>query len=320
MAFKTKEQLEARSQFLAEANQGELEIEKMDSIKQLSKMTVDELVYRWDCIHAQSQIYSWFLYMTIRDKIPSDLEYGQYLDTLRKINPDHPLCTTKQQRLNTYVNTARFLLAHRIKDISNIGIQPTALHMIAAPRNKEVASVLLRKLKHGNHPIDTVKKIIATVREKHGLDVKPEPEEPEQLEANKEPVAPYTLKVEGGVVANQTDWTEDEKSIIDGESVRYVEPEAEPEAVQPAFTFAGRSASATALKMGLPVHKATLGGDLHRRQELLLELSEMDMSDLTQEQRIEEMMLLNKSYRMADLRLIADHQEIIKRYMPTYSK
>lgn len=159
-------QLEARdAQIEAE---GGFEVQRKEvagidvlSTKDLRKLTVNELVDKWNQLEGDYILLKWKLAMLISDKFKSKIEFGQFLQELRITNPNHPLCTIKQSTFYRYTRAARFCDRFKIYDLKEIGISPTAIYDLSEITNEPVVDYrFIRSIKNKNLPVSEIKRLI----------------------------------------------------------------------------------------------------------------------------------------------------------------
>ena len=159
-------QLEARdAQIEAE---GGFEVQRKEvagidvlSTQALRKLTVNELVDKWNQLEGDYILLKWKLAMLISDKFKSKIEFGQFLQELRITNPNHPLCTIKQSSFYRYTRAARFCDKFKIYDLKEIGISPTAIYDLSEITNEPVVdNRFIRKIKNKNLPVSEIKRLI----------------------------------------------------------------------------------------------------------------------------------------------------------------
>ena len=181
-------QLEARdAQIEAE---GGFEVQRKEvvgidvlSTKTLRKLTVNELVDKWNQLEGDYILLKWKLAMLISDKFKSKIEFGQFLQELRITNPNHPLCTIKQSTFYRYTRAAKFCDKFRIFDLKEIGISPTAIYDLSEITNKPVVDYrFIRNIKNKNLPVSEIKRLIYQAHSIAG-ELIPEPiQSPKKLE------------------------------------------------------------------------------------------------------------------------------------------
>lgn len=131
------------------------------STKTLRKLTVNELVDKWNQLEGDYILLKWKLAMLISDKFKSKIEFGQFLQELRIINPNHPLCTIKQSTFYRYTRAARFCDRFKIYDLKEIGISPTAIYDLSEITNEPVVDYrFIRNIKNKNLPVSEIKRLI----------------------------------------------------------------------------------------------------------------------------------------------------------------
>jgi hypothetical protein len=124
--------------------------------KDLKAMTPDQLADRMLQIDEQAVMLKWVIMMRIRDKFPSDREMGDFVNSIAKYNPEHPLCTITQQSRNRYIHAGRFITRHKITDLVKLKVTPTAVMEIAQPQYRDVADQVLADIRSKGFTVDQV--------------------------------------------------------------------------------------------------------------------------------------------------------------------
>lgn len=164
--FKKRAELETNRQDLL-ANVEVIEIGSeitniaVESTQTLRRLTVDQLVDKWDQLEDDYILLKWKLAMLISDKFKSKIEFGQFLQELRITNPNHALCVITQQTLNRYAHAARFCDRFGIYDLKAIRISPTAIYQLSKPANEAIVDKqFIDKIKKKSLPVAEVERLI----------------------------------------------------------------------------------------------------------------------------------------------------------------
>ena len=165
MIKKKRAQLEARDVLFEEKEFDfqRKQVARIDlfSIQVLQKLTINELADKWDQLEGDYLFLKWKLAMFISDKFKSKIEFGQFLQELRIANPNHTLCTIKQATFYRYARAARFCEKHKINDLKEIGISPTAIYDLSEIANEDVVDDdFISNIKNKNLPVAEIKRLI----------------------------------------------------------------------------------------------------------------------------------------------------------------
>jgi hypothetical protein len=286
--FSSRSEIEARKAFIAGSEQ--TSIWDMDELK---KLTLDELVDRFENVHQQYTLMTWKIMLRIREHFKSDKLMGQFLSELRERDPYHTLCTCSQVTLHRWIQAARFCERQRITDIHKTGMDKTALYHLSSPKNSEVAGKVyaeIKKMKLADRGEKlSVPDVERMIEQAKSITVEREPIEheaheiiehapprlievkdniaqiPEVLEQYQEPEEPHNAPVHAAIPETaQIDWTHVE--LVD-------EDELEAD--------------------------IRLDNNVRRRKALLAELFSLEAYYVSDEQAIEELIRLAKTYRMS---------------------
>jgi len=119
----------------------------------LKKLTLEELAVRYKEIDYQSQLFKGQILLEARDRFQSNIEFGQWLS----VN------FTELNSSNTgkLINLARFFHGDRTLE----GIPVSAGYLISAPKNKEIAEDVYRKIKDKNLKLEEIKAVINSYKQ-----------------------------------------------------------------------------------------------------------------------------------------------------------
>lgn len=238
------------------------------SLSDLKQLTPDQVMDRIEQIDNQAMLYKWRLYWALRQKFPSNIEFGHYLSALRE-RPHSPIIES-QQVINRYINAGRFAEQHKIGSLDQAGVKPSVIYLLSQPQNKAIADAIFRDIRRKNMLHKDVQRMLEQSRAVATLTTEDRP-----------------TAIEGEVIREETPTqavaeSEEQAEQIVSKLMRSIiedETERKPEAV--------------------PV--------ISRRRELLLELSEMDNSGVDEDEIQEDYELLDRSYRRNDLKLSEFH-------------
>jgi hypothetical protein len=313
MAIKSKREIDERMAFIrGEDKEIATQDDSLWSTVNLKKLDNYELLDRLVAVEEESWTIKAKLWWHLRQRFPSDKLFGQFILEIEQ-NPRYENFIGRgQQDRNRMLHAGRFLEANKVASLKKAGVGKSVVYLLSKPANAEVADTVFHQIRRKNMLLRDVERLVEQAKAVSTIE-KAEIE-PERMEYDKSPTDKYTVKVEGGIA--QTDWAIDSEVEELGESIESV---IEHESIKPEFIHVTQEQS-VGLQIDTLKHEIVMDNEARRRRELLSELGEMDCSLFTQEQRIAEMVMLDKSYRMAELRSIADHQEVINRYKPTYKK
>ena len=133
---------------LEHANNQQQFIERAES-NDLTVLTLDQLVERYNQIDQQSQLFKGLILLEARERFKSDKEFGQWIATVELFN------SSRYSNAN-YMNLARFF---KNKDMTGISI--TAAYEIAAPQNADIANEVYSFALLKNLPVAEIKRQIA---------------------------------------------------------------------------------------------------------------------------------------------------------------
>ncbi len=285
----TKSEIEARKSDFIEGI-GTKEIAENDSIwslNNLKKLTPEEIVDRIEQIDNQAFLYTCRLLWELRDRFPSDILFGQYIEKIKN-HPTHPVRLGKQPRINKMLHVGRFCNQYKISDISKTGILQSVIVELARPANINIAGQVLHEIRRKSLPFKEVMSIIDAKQAVYTIDKQEKKKQKllekglseEEVEAELVRHRKYTVAVEDNVIEGTLlDEVDDTSSLTDDEVIELL--------VEPI--------------------------EHTRRYELLRELADLDATNLTPEQQADELLLLSESYKLSSIKLIPVFQICIKK-------
>jgi hypothetical protein len=345
--FKTPEELEARNQFLAgaeAARQGDLW-----STTDLKRMDMEGLLNRLDMIDAQSHLLKWRVWHSIRAHFKSDKLFGQYLQELRE-KPEYAEykhLVTSQQDINRAALAGAFCEKHSINDLNYVGIRKSAIYALSRPANADVADKIFHAVKRKSLPVAEVERLIAEAKSIPGA-ISVVPERIDYTAPSADTAEPVmrrrtTIEIVGRVaqipeVLSQKDEaisdmlsdafakaapTEEQPEVINYGEVEEVDIDAAMDSFAWRPGFPDRRAAPTrraepvkvqvpeTVYIEKPASLTTVAYD-----ELILEIAtrEYDTAELTQQQRVSEILLTDERFGLSSAELIVLHNHVIKSY------
>lgn len=151
VAIESKEKMSERHQVdLIKVDPKEfVEKDSIWSLANLKRLTPEEIVDRIEQINDQAFLYTSRLLWELRDRFPSDIKFGQYIEKIKN-HPTHPVKLGKQPRTNKMLHVGRFCNEYDISDISKIGILQSVIVELARPFYREVAGAVLHEIRRKN--------------------------------------------------------------------------------------------------------------------------------------------------------------------------
>jgi hypothetical protein len=302
--FSSRSEVEARKAFIAGAEQ--TSIWDMDELKKLS---LDELVDRFENVHQQYTLMTWKIMLRIREHFKSDKLMGRFLSELRERDPYHTLCTCSQVTLHRWIQAARFCERQRITDIHKTGMDKTALYHLSSPKNSEVAGKVYAEIK---------KMKLADRGEKLSVpDVERMIEQAKSITVEREPIAHEIIEHEPPRLIEVKNNIAQIPEVLE----QYQEPD-EPHH-PPALAAIPETAQIDWTHVEL-VDEDELEADIRldntvrRRKALLEELCSLEAYYVSDEQAIEELIRLAKTFRMSAIKRIPLYQGCISGDKMTY--
>ena len=343
--FKTPEELEARNQFLAgaeAARQGDLW-----SVTDLKRLDMEGLLNRLDMVDAQAHLIKWRLWHAMRTHFKSDKLFGQYLQDLREKPEyaDYKHLVTSQQDINRAALAGAFCEKHSINDLNHIGIRKSAIYALSRPANADVADKIFHAVKRKSLPVAEVERMLAEAKSIPGT----LSAVPERIDYTKPPVADServmhrraTIEVVGKVAqipevlgqrdAALSDMMSDAfakaEPVAPREVINYGEiEEVDVNDVMEEFDWHQGMPDRRAAQLTIVPVKVKVPEPVYIEKpvslsqvsydELILELAvrDYDTSELTQQQRIAEILLTDERFGLSSAELIVLHNHVIKSY------
>lgn len=123
------------------------------SFRYLKALSNDQLIDELIMVHVESTLTKWRIIWELRQRFPSNIEFGNYINDLRKKGV-HGLSVVGQQEINRFANCGRFCEKHKINDLSEIKLTPTVISELARPDNDDISDELyqefLEEVEKGN--------------------------------------------------------------------------------------------------------------------------------------------------------------------------
>jgi hypothetical protein len=132
------------------------EIKSVDYVEgreNLSKLSLEELAARYGDIDQQAQLMKGAILVEARKRFVSNLEFSQWVDSMRT------LCSDTPQHRTRLMNLARFFENREI-----IGISLTACYEISAPINADIADKVYQAALNKNLSVAQIKAEIAKAK------------------------------------------------------------------------------------------------------------------------------------------------------------
>lgn len=118
------------------------------SLSDLKKLEADQIMDRIEQIDNQAMLYKWRLFWALRQKFPSNIEFGHYLSALRE-RPHSPFIES-QQVINRYIQAGRFAEQHKIGSLEQAGVKPSVIYLLSQPQNKGIADAVFSSIRRKN--------------------------------------------------------------------------------------------------------------------------------------------------------------------------
>jgi hypothetical protein len=115
----------------------------------LNDMTKEQLADRYVDVNSQSQMIKGLILLKARELLPSNKEFGEWVDSV------HTLCADAPAVRNRYMHLARFF-----KSRAMTGISLTAAYQISKPDNDSVAVEVYEEVLNKNLPVADVTQLI----------------------------------------------------------------------------------------------------------------------------------------------------------------
>ena len=155
---------EARDAFIAEARKTDNPVQtSLFSFDGLKKLSNDELIERIEQVETQALIIKWRIWWTIRQRFRRNVQFGDYVASLRE-NPNYAHIVDSQQQISRAINAGRFCEKHKITSLEQVGILQSSIYELSKPINEDVADKLYKQIKHKNLPNIEVQRLIAQAK------------------------------------------------------------------------------------------------------------------------------------------------------------
>ena len=159
------EQLETRDAHIVVEGGFEVQCKEVAGIdfstQALQELTVNELTDKWNQLEGDYLLFKWKLARIISDKFKSKKEFGQFLQQLRIVNPNHSLCMIEQSTFYRYPRAAWFCDKFKISDLKEIGISPTSIYELSEVKNETVVDdIFVGDIKNKNLSVSEIKRLI----------------------------------------------------------------------------------------------------------------------------------------------------------------
>lgn len=246
------------------------------SLSDLKKLEPDQIIDRIEQIDNQAMLYKWRLYWALRQKFPSNIEFGHYLAALRE-RPHSPFIES-QPVINRYIQAGRFCEQHKIGSLEQAGVKPSVIYLLSQPQNKEIADSIFTQIRRKNILHKDVQAMLEQARAVVTIEHQPEQKEPKFIEGE---VIRETLTPTAPAVAHTTEVAKQAVSRLMQSIIEDEEPLTETLAAM------------------LP--------EKDKRMALMLELASTDNSDLTDEQVMELYRVFDNSLGRTALKLAELH-------------
>lgn len=308
-SFKSRKEMEdLKSEFIEGGDESRSPSEW--SFSDLKRLNENQLADRLESINNQSLVMTWVICMHIRARFRNDREMGQFINTIRDGDPDHPLCVG-QQSINRYIHAGRFITRHKINNLSQMGVSASAVYALSAPANLSVADEVFREVKRKGYPVNEVKRRIEQAKAVHTLEAPQREFPPLQIAYDRRPTGSRVIQVENGQALEDLESpVEDEILTYEQEDMFPEEGSQEPAAptswvdeVVPQDNPACAQAYPERLSYGID---RDLTGNLSEVDDadLILELASRDASGLSDDQAITDLLLFAERYKRSYMKLI----------------
>lgn len=242
------------------------------SLSDLKQLKPDEIIDRIEQIDNQAMLYKWRLYWALRQKFPSNIEFGHYLAALRE-RPHSPFIES-QQIINRYSQAGRFCEQHKIGSLDQAGVKPSVIYLLSKPQNRDIADSIFTHIRRKNILHKDVLAMLDKARAVATIEHTPELKAIEG-EVTREQATP---ELPPAIAPN----AEIAQQAVSRLMQSIIEDEEEPKPV------------------AMPVEN-------ERLWELMREVSRMNNSSLSQELKLELYGMLDASFGDSDLKLSELH-------------
>lgn len=244
------------------------------SLSDLKGLKPDQIIDRIEQIDNQALLYKWRLYWALRQKFPSNIEFGHYLVALRE-RPHSPFLDS-QQVINRYINAGRFAEQHKIGSLEQAGVKPSVIYLLSRPQNSDIADAIFQSIRRKNILHKDVQIMLDQAR---------------------------------AVATIEQPWRA--SNLLEGEVLREEPPKPvelmQPEQAAVVSEPAQAQAAVSRLMQSILEEEPETVKPMTRRRELILELSNMDNGAVSDDEILEDYALLDKSYGRTLLKLAELH-------------
>jgi hypothetical protein len=101
------------------------------SFRYLKELSKDQLVSELIKVHVDATLKKWWILWELRQRFPSDTEFGQYIAELKSLPTG--ITVGGQQEVNRSLHAGKFCERHKINDLSEIGMAPSVIIELARP-------------------------------------------------------------------------------------------------------------------------------------------------------------------------------------------
>ena len=288
--LKTREQLEARQQFIERSKKDDWKIIN-GSPKSLKGLSIEQLEDSWqsiehqlDAITDQGRLMQWFILKNIRDKFKSTKLFGQHLQELADSNPTHALSVVSQQTRTKWINAANWCEYMKIYSLPEVKISQTAVFLLSSPAVPlAMSKTIFKQIRDKNSPVSEIERLI---NQHKAITVEPLVE---RIEYNQAEAVPLRIvPVENNIALEPLSWHQETIFEPPAQDLEGLEP---PPETTPAYVY-------NVLE--------------HRKAVLLESMPELAVNQITQEQMVEELLLLISQYRLSEIKLIPVLQAAIR--------
>jgi hypothetical protein len=315
--FKTPEELTARQAFIDGADAARKDSIDIWKSSDLKKLTLEALLDRLERVDNQAVLLRWKIFAAIREHFLSDRLYGQYLNELRG-NTDYAGIIGSQQDAHRSACAGRFCEKHGINNLNDAGILKSTVYALSRPANADISDNIYKEIKRKSLPIAEVERLIAQAKSLPGT-VVPEVEridydnigntvEPEEKVRH---LRKHIQLENGKIPGLEQEQKANELSNMLGEAfaevdsvskVEYEEPEeAFPEEVEPVHIHIERQGVDESVLHNAP------------DEDLLLELASRKAVGISEEQMINEILLImNSRFNLSYIKSIPVLQAVIR--------
>lgn len=160
------------------------------SLSDLKQLAPDQIMDRIEQIDNQAMLYKWRLYWALRQKFPSNIEFGHYLAALRE--RPHSAFNDSQPVINRYLQAGRFCEQHKIGSLEQAGVKPSVIYLLSQPKNKDIADAIFTQIRRKNILHKDVQVMLEQTKSVATIEHQPEPQEQDYIEGEVIPNEQFT--------------------------------------------------------------------------------------------------------------------------------